>query len=767
MTLLSSLNPFGRFSLVGQVYAAFGFLGVLLVGTSAYGVNGLIATATETSLAGEISAAADRAQMVDLRLTQTRNALNIWLQAPTQPQAELAEAAFARLDLALKDLQNSNTSASERELVARYAATLDKFRNESWVSVQRVFAARAAILAELDRVGPPNRTTLQRLRDEVIAASPVAGTALNLSAEHYMLGRVRAMRYRTSLSDTDMTNGARALNDAIEAANVGKRESPTAFAARIDQSIASIVAYRDEYAKVQTFSKQIGELRNTFRAQGNALSGLTDEIRKSVEARAEQANMAASSAVRQREWIMTVMGTIAVLLGLLVAAAFVASLRRPLAVVVDAAKALAAGRDDVAIAPTMRKDELGTLIEAMRVLCAAVGDAFRLRQMVEEMPTAVMTADPKNGFKIGYANRASSDALRSVQDQLPCAADNLVGTKLGALHRDETLQDSSLGNAAGLPRRAAIKIGTELFDVRISAIRDKVGTYIGPMLVWTNVTRQAQMADDFETNVKSVVDTVSASAQQMQKGSTALGVASEETNRQATVMAAASEEASTNVQTVAAAAEELTASIREISRQVSESAEIARKAVDEAKRTSGQVDKLSASADKIGEVVKLISDIAGQTNLLALNATIEAARAGDAGKGFAVVASEVKSLANQTAKATDEIGSQIAEIQSATSATVGAIHSIRETIERIDSIAAAIAAAVEQQGTSTAEIARNVQQAAQGTQEVSSSIGSVTRAAQDAGISAKQMSGASAALTDESARLRQEVDRFLGNIRAA
>jgi methyl-accepting chemotaxis protein len=400
-------------------------------------------------------------------------------------------------------------------------------------------------------------------------------------------------------------------------------------------------------------------------------------------------------------------------------------------------------------------------------LCATVGDAFRLRQMVEEMPTAVMTADPKNGFKIGYANRAASDALRGVEDQLPCAADNLVGTKLGTLHREELLQDSNLGNPAGLPRRAAIKIGKELFDVRISAIRDKAGAYVGPMLVWTNVTRQAQMADDFETNVKTVVDTVSASAQQMQKSSTALGVASEETTRQATVMAAASEEASANVQTVAAAAEELTASIREISRQVSESAEIARKAVDEAKRTSGQVDKLSASADKIGEVVKLISDIAGQTNLLALNATIEAARAGDAGKGFAVVASEVKSLANQTAKATDEIGSQIAEIQSATGATVGAIRSIRETIERIDSIAAAIAAAVEEQGASTAEIARNVQQAAQGTQEVSSSIGSVTRAAQDAGISAKQMNGASAALTEESARLRQEVDRFLANIRAA
>jgi|GEM_PF-1115648 len=767
MSALSSLNPFGRFSLVGQIYAAFGLLGLLLAATAAYGVYGLKATEAETTASATIGMAADGAKNVDLRLVQTRNLINIWLQVPSAPQAIAIAASFEQLDAAVKQLQANDLSAAERGLIARYSETLGKYRDESWVAIQALFAARSAILAQLDRVGPPNRTALQRLRDEVVGAAPTAGTALNLSAEHFMLGRVRAMRYRTSLADADMEGAARALNDAIAAARLGKSEAPAGFGARIDQSIAAIDAYRDEYAKVQKATKDIEAVRAVFRTQGNTMSSLTDELRLAVEARAAAADQAAQDAVVQRTWQTTMGAVAAILLALLVAAGFVASLRRPLAVVVDAAKALAAGRDDVAIAASARKDELGTLIEAMRGLCATVGDAFRLRQMVEEMPTAVMTADPKNDFKIGFANRASSDALRGVEDQLPCAADNLVGTRIGALHRDALLQDANLGDPAALPRRAAIKVGKELFDVRASAIRDKAGKYVGPMLVWTNVTRQAQMADDFETNVKSVVDTVSASALQMQKSSAALGVASEETTRQATVMAAASEEASANVQTVASAAEELTASIREISRQVSESADIARKAVDEAKRTSGQVDKLSASADKIGEVVKLISDIAGQTNLLALNATIEAARAGDAGKGFAVVASEVKSLANQTAKATDEIGSQIAEIQSATGATVGAIRSIRETIERIDAIAAAIAAAVEEQGASTAEIARNVQQAAQGTQEVSSSIGSVTRAAQDAGISAKQMNGASAALTEESARLRQEVDRFLANIRAA
>jgi methyl-accepting chemotaxis protein len=768
MSTIASLNPFGRFSLVGQVYAAFGLLGLLLAAAAAYGVLGFSQTARDTSQVAALGQIADNAQRVDLRLTQTRNALNIWLQAPSNQQTEIVGASFARLDAAVKDIESAELTQAERALIGRYKDTLGKYRDESWTTVQRLFAERAAVLAELDRVGPPNRTALQRMRDEVVASGQTAaGAALNLSAEHYMLGRVRAMRYRTSLANVDMENAARALNDAIAAALDAKRDAPGAYATRIDASLAAIAAYRDEYAKVHQTSKDIADVRVAFRDQGNALSALTDEIRKSVETRAEAASAAAEAAVMWREWLMSIGSALALVLALAIAVGFVASLKRPLAIVVDAAAQLANGHDDVAVAASTRKDELGALLNAMRALCETVGQSFRLRQMVEEMPTPVMTADPKNGFRIGYANRAAIETLRGVAEHLPCAPEALVGTELGSLHRDGLLQPAALGNADALPRRASLHIGKEIFDVRASAIRDKAGAYVGPMLVWNVVTRQTMLADDFEKNVKSVVDQVAGSAAQMNTSSAAMGVSAEETMRQSSVVATASEQASANVQTVASAAEELTASIHEISRQVSESAAIARNAVDEAKRTSQQVDKLSTSAEKIGEVVKLISSIASQTNLLALNATIEAARAGDAGKGFAVVASEVKNLASQTARATDEIGSQISEIQSATGETVGAIRTIRETIERIDTIAAAIAAAVEEQGASTAEIARNVQQAAQGTQNVSNTIGSVTQAAQDAGVSAKQMSGASAALSSESARLRQEVDRFLASVRAA
>jgi methyl-accepting chemotaxis protein len=275
------------------------------------------------------------------------------------------------------------------------------------------------------------------------------------------------------------------------------------------------------------------------------------------------------------------------------------------------------------------------------------------------------------------------------------------------------------------------------------------------------------LADDFESQVGVVVVAVSTAATQMQGSAGAMSATAEEATRQATAVAAAAEQASTNVQTVAAGAEELASSIQEISRQVSESTRIADRAVSDVKRTGDTVEALSQAAQKIGDVVKLISDIASQTNLLALNATIEAARAGEAGKGFAVVASEVKNLASQTAKATDEIGGQIAEIQSATGASVEAMKGIGETIAKMSEIAAAIAAAVEEQGAATQEIARNVQQAAAGTGEVSSNITGVTQAAADSGKAAGELTGMATSLGTKSEQLRQSVSAFLAQVRAA
>jgi methyl-accepting chemotaxis protein len=282
--------------------------------------------------------------------------------------------------------------------------------------------------------------------------------------------------------------------------------------------------------------------------------------------------------------------------------------------------------------------------------------------------------------------------------------------------------------------------------------------------------RKAEMnrlADQFEAAVGNVVEAVSSSANELEASAGALSSTAERTQQLAGTVAVASEQASSNVQTVSAATEEMTSSIKEISRQVDQSSTIARQAVGQAEKTDASIAELLQAAQRIGDVVKLITAIAEQTNLLALNATIEAARAGEAGRGFAVVASEVKSLANQTAKATEEIGAQIGGIQNATQEAVAAIKGIGATIGTVSQICANMAAAVEQQGAATDEIARNVQQAAKGTSEVAGTISDVNRGAGETGAAASQLLASSKMLSTEGNRLKLEVDKFLASVRAA
>jgi methyl-accepting chemotaxis protein len=286
----------------------------------------------------------------------------------------------------------------------------------------------------------------------------------------------------------------------------------------------------------------------------------------------------------------------------------------------------------------------------------------------------------------------------------------------------------------------------------------------------SNDARRAELhrfADNFETTVGGIVSNVSSSAGQLESAAATLTRTVETTQNLSSKVAGASEEASSNVQSVASATEELSVSVHEIGRQVKESSRIALEAVTQAEQTDERIAKLSRAAQQIGDVVKLITAIAEQTNLLALNATIEAARAGEAGRGFAVVASEVKSLASQTAKATDEISSHIAGMQSATQESVAAIKEIGLTIGQISQIAGAIAAAVEQQSSATQEIARNVQSVAHGTQEVAGSITEVNRGASETGAASGDVLNSAQALSVDSTRLRQELDRFMATIRAA
>jgi len=276
-----------------------------------------------------------------------------------------------------------------------------------------------------------------------------------------------------------------------------------------------------------------------------------------------------------------------------------------------------------------------------------------------------------------------------------------------------------------------------------------------------------QVADRFEQEIGKVVQTVSTAAVGIEMAAGHLTKTADTTQELSAVVAAASQQSSASVQSAAAAAEQMVCSVNEISRQVHESQKVASAAVQQAEQTNARIAELSQSAGRISEVVKLISAVAAQTNLLALNATIEAARAGEAGRGFAVVASEVKALAGQTAKATEEIGLQIAQMQSATGHSVSSIQEIGGTINRIFEICAAIAASVEEQGAATQEIARSVQQAAMGATEVSGNISEVTRGAADTGSSAEQVHGAAQELLVESNHLKSEVGNFLASVRAA
>jgi methyl-accepting chemotaxis protein len=418
---------------------------------------------------------------------------------------------------------------------------------------------------------------------------------------------------------------------------------------------------------------------------------------------------------------------------------------------------------DLLVSPVNDKD--GNYIAAMAtwsIITAKVkadAETNQLRQMIEEMPINVMMAEPTN-LDLTYMNAQSVATLKTLEHLLPVKVDDMVGQSIDIFHKDPSHQRKLLGDPNNMPYSAKIKLGEETLRLDVSAVFDVDKNYIGPMVAWSVITAQINIAN----NVSEVVDIVASASTELKASAQAMVGSADETASQSTAVAAASEEVTANVQTVAAAAEELSSSGNEISRQVAESTRISAEAVHETERTNEVVQGLAEAAQKIGDVVKLISDIAGQTNLLALNATIEAARAGEAGKGFAVVASEVKSLANQTAKATEDIAAQVGNIQSATNDAVGAIKGVGGTINKISEIATSISSAVEEQGAATGEISRNVQEAANGTQEVTGNIVKVSSNASESGTSASQVLEAADGLSEEAEKMRSQIGEFIESL---
>lgn len=441
--------------------------------------------------------------------------------------------------------------------------------------------------------------------------------------------------------------------------------------------------------------------------------------------------------------------------------------------------------------------EVSAMLEEYRLaLAKLIGNANEIEGLIQEMTETVA--------EIGKFSVAMKSGLLAEQNRLDAESDATIaeterlivilaagGFLLGCVWA--FLLGAGISRPMTAMCKAMHRLASGDFDVVLPGLgrRDELGEMAGAVEEFkvqaiaraerdaatqesqnkaASAARRAELirfADEFESAVGSIVTNVSSSAAQLESAAGTLTRTAETTQNLSSQVAGASEEASSNMQSVASATEELSMSVDEIGRRVKESSEIAEAAVRQAEATDGRIGKLSRAAQQIGDVVKLITAIAEQTNLLALNATIEAARAGDAGRGFAVVASEVKSLAGQTAKATDEISSHIAGMQDATQESVAAIKEIGGTIGKISDIATSIASAVEQQGSATQEIARSVQNVAHGTQEAATNIVHVNRGATETGTASGDVLNSARTLSHESTRLREELDRFMANIRAA
>jgi methyl-accepting chemotaxis protein len=703
----------------------------------------------------------------DIQVAQTAEAVATG-ESGAAGATEEAIAALGRIEAAEADRARRALLAATVAAVRGYGAAVRTLaamrreqitlRDERFIPGGEEFASRQEAVvagAELDGLDPVTEGELKNrlggvgnaVADLRIATTQYLATGEEVQATILRRAVLTARSYMDGAMQIRVSNGLSGEIRGLDTSLRGLSDTALGLAA-ISARMMEHQRERMEPARIEA-EAQLARLVAAFHALQEAMD-----------------RAAETAVVEVRQVLLWLAAAIAVLmvLGAVLTSRAVA---RPIRAITRGLARIAEGDTGFSVGFQGRRDEIGRMAEATERLKGEVERAFAQGQMLEQLPTAVMVADPRDDFRISYVNAESRRLIGGLEDILKVKADELVGRSIDVLHRDPERVRAVIGDPARLPHVARMQLGPETIALRVSAITDKAGAYVGAMLSWTVMTAQARMADAFEASVGKVARSVAQAAEDMRGTAEALSEVASDTGKRAVAVAAATEQASTNVQTVAASAEELAASVQEISRQVAESTAIASRAAEEAEATDGTVKGLAEAAARIGDVVRLISDIAGQTNLLALNATIEAARAGEAGKGFAVVASEVKNLATQTAKATEEIAAQIAAMQGATDAAVHAIRSIGETIGRMNAIATSIAAAVEQQGAATQEIARSVQQAAVGTSEVSSTIGAVTQAVDQAGGQAVQVLEAANALTGEAATLKDEVARFLAAIRAA
>ena len=652
------------------------------------------------------------------------------------------------------------------EAVARGVAELEAL----FADIVRLTAERRAQANNgVNSYGPEARRRLSEIRETGARDGDTrAALAAAEMIEALMLMRFYVARFIDTGDAMAATTALRHMGTTEQAMLVlrGELQNP-ARVKLLDEAEGFLNRYKASFQALIRISAERKAVDGRFAAAMAAIDAAADGIGKAVVSEADSASAALKADVGAKRGLVGGGFVAALLIGVAIAFLIVRATVEPIRKVTDYLVRLSQGDGGFEVRARESDDEIGRMMRATRTLRDTVRKAFAQAQMIEEMPTAVMVADPRDGFRISYMNKATEALVRKVERHLPVTADAMMGQSIDIFHKDPSHQRRILSDPKNLPWQAKVRIGDELVDLRISAVMDKDGGYVGPMLVWTIVTQQERLAADFEGNVKSTIDRLVAALGEVERRMQGMAEAARQTQAQSGSVAAAAEQASANVQTVAAASEELAASIREIGRQMQRSTAMAGDASSQVEQATARAEALAAGSRRIEQVVGLIQSIAGQTNLLALNATIEAARAGEAGKGFAVVANEVKALANQTAKATEDVATEVKAIQTAVDAVVAAVRDVLATIRTMREVFTGVAAAVEQQQAATTEISRNVQEAARGTQQVSSEIVEVKDASEAAGTSAEEVLRVAAELMRASASMGEKADSFLKGVRSA
>ena len=502
--------------------------------------------------------------------------------------------------------------------------------------------------------------------------------------------------------------------------------------AAIDKALPNFTLYKKQAAEVLALTKTAIETgndnsapaREEFKKTFKMLETQLGDAGESVVAWSTQIKEEGLATARHEQLVLKIVLGISLLLAGSMPIYLTLNVFKPLNRIVAVSDALAREDYDVEIAGTNRRDEIGKLAQSLSALRVKAAAAFQLKNMVDDMPLNIITADAANGFKITYANNASKKTLSKLQQHISVNASDIENHSIDIFHKDPKRIRDMLSIPSNLPHHAKITIGPETLDLKVSAMFDRKGNYSGPMLCWEIVTQHVKLANDFESSIGAVSSQVGSSATVLQERATSLQ----------------------------GAIEELSVSALEISKRVHDSLQIVRDAVATGNNATNLTTQLSASAENISNVVTLIRSIAEKTNLLALNATIESARAGDAGKGFAVVANEVKTLASQTASAIVDITKQISEMQQAASSTAQAITQMTDIVQQVNVISTTIAGTVEEQQAATNEIARNIS----GMNDGNAS----------SNVMASTIMGMATQLSEVSTHLQTECDGFLVKVRA-